>query len=78
MMSSPTGKAPRVVFGETVAELAREDPRIVMLDGDVGVSTRADIFETVYPQRFFQMGIAEQNMLAVAAGFASVAKKDRG
>jgi transketolase len=62
----------RMVFGETVAEMAREDPRIVMLDGDVGVSTRADIFETAWPQRFFQMGITEQNMLGVAAGFASV------
>jgi transketolase len=68
----PSGKALRVAFGEGVTEIAKRDPRIVMLDGDVGISTRADIFESAYPDRFFQMGIAEQNMLAVAAGFASV------
>ncbi len=66
------GKALRVAFGETVAELARSDSRIVMLDGDVGVSTRADIFEATCPERFFQMGIAEQNMVGVAAGLASL------
>jgi transketolase len=70
-MNLPEGKAPRVVFGETVAELADRDRRIVMLDGDVGVSTRADIFADAHPDRFFQMGITEQSMLAVAAGFAS-------
>jgi len=71
-MSLPARKPLRVAFGESVAEMAENDPRIVMLDGDVGVSTRADIFEASCPQRFFQMGIAEQNMLAVAAGFATV------
>jgi transketolase len=68
----PSGKALRVAFGESVTEIAKRDPRIVMLDADVGISTRADIFEAACPDRFFQMGIAEQNMLAVAAGFASV------
>jgi transketolase len=68
----PSGKALRVAFGESVTEIAKRDPRIVMLDGDVGISTRADIFEAAHPDRFFQMGIAEQNMLGVAAGFASV------
>jgi len=65
------GKPLRVVFGETVAELAQDDPRIVVLDGDLGNSTRADIFEAAHPDRFFQMGIAEQNMLGVAAGMAT-------
>jgi len=66
------GKALRVAFGETVAELGKTDPRIVVLDGDLGSSTRADIFEAAHPDRFFQMGIAEQNLLGVAAGMASV------
>jgi transketolase len=66
------GKAPRVAFGETVAELARKNPRIVVLDGDLGSSTRADIFEAEHPDRFFQMGIAEQNLLGAAAGMATV------
>jgi transketolase len=67
-----TGKAQRVAWGETVTELANDDPRIVVLDGDLGSSTRADIFEAAHPERFFQMGIAEQNMLGVAAGMATV------
>lgn len=66
------GKAQREVFGETLAELGAIDPRIVILDGDLGNSTRADIFEKAFPDRFFQMGIAEQNMLGVAAGMATI------
>ncbi len=66
----PLGKAQRLVFGETLAEMGVNDPRIVVLDGDLGNSTRADIFEKAFPHRFFQMGIAEQNMLGVAAGMA--------
>ncbi len=62
----------REVFGETVTQLAADDPRIVMLDGDLGTSTRAEVFEIAHPDRFFQMGIAEQNMLGVAAGMASI------
>ena len=71
-MALPTGKALRTAFGETVAELANDDPRILVLDGDVGSSTGAEIFEAAHPQRFLQMGIAEQNMLGVAAGLATV------
>ncbi|MCU0281355.1 MAG: transketolase family protein [Acidimicrobiia bacterium] len=71
-MTLVNGKALRVAFGETVAELGRTDPRIVVLDGDLGSSTRADIFENAHPDRFFQMGIAEQNELGVAAGMATV------
>jgi transketolase len=71
-MRRTASRALRVAFGESVTEIAGRDSRVVMLDGDVGVSTRADIFEAALPDRFFQMGIAEQNMFAVAAGFASV------
>jgi transketolase len=71
-MTLPLGRAMREVFGETVAEIARENPRVVMLDGDVGSSTRADIFEKAHPDKYFQMGIAEQNMLGVAAGMATM------
>jgi transketolase len=66
------GAPMREVFGETVRELAREDPRIVMLDGDLGSSTRGQLFEDEFPGRYFQMGIAEQNMLGVAAGMATM------
>ena len=71
-MTLPMGRPMREIFGETVATLAGEDPRIVMLDGDVGSSTRADIFEKAHPDRYLQMGIAEQNMLGVAAGLATM------
>ena len=71
-MALPTGKALRTVFGETVAELANDDPRVLVLDGDVGSSTGAEIFEVAHPDRFLQMGIAEQNMLGVAAGLATL------
>jgi transketolase len=71
-MTLPMGRPMREVFGETVAALADEDPRIVMLDGDVGSSTKADIFEKAHPDRYLQMGIAEQNMLGVAAGLATM------
>lgn len=71
-MTLAAGKALRAVFGETLAELGDTDPRIVVLDGDVGSSTGAAAFEAAHPQRFLQMGIAEQGMLGVAAGLATV------
>ena len=71
-MTLPMGRAMREIFGETVAELADTDSRIVMLDADLGSSTKADIFEKAHPDRYLPMGIAEQNMLGVAAGLASV------
>ena len=43
-----------------------------MLDGDLGSSTKADIFEKAHPDRYLQMGIAEQNMIGVAAGLATM------
>jgi transketolase len=66
------GRPMREIFGETVAELATADPRIVMLDGDLGSSTKADIFERAHPDKYLQMGIAEQNMMGVAAGLATM------
>ena len=72
MTTLSPGKPLRVAFGETIAELARTNPRIVVLDGDTGSSTRTDLFEDEHPERFFQMGIAEQNMLGMAAGMATL------
>jgi transketolase len=71
-MTLPMGRPMREIFGETVAALADTDPRIVVVDGDVGSSTRADIFEKAHPDRYLQMGIAEQNMLGAAAGLATM------
>jgi transketolase len=66
------GAALREVFGQTLADLAGEDPRILLLDGDLGSSTGGHIFEAVHPAQYIQAGIAEQNMLAMAAGLATV------
>ena len=72
MTTLAPGKALRVAFGETITELAARNDRIVVLDGDTGSSTRTDIFEKAYPDRFFQMGITEMNMLGMAAGMATL------
>ena len=71
-MTLVAGRPQREIFGETVAALCATDPRIYVLDGDVASSTRADIVEKAHPDRYLQMGIAEQNMLGVAAGMATM------
>ncbi len=71
-MTLSMGPALRQVLGETMAELAAEDPAILVLDGDVGSSTGGLIFELAHPARYIQAGIAEQNMVAMAAGLATV------
>ena len=63
--------AVRDAWGRTLVELAEQYPELVVLDGDLANSTRADIFAAAVPDRFFEMGIAEQNMLGVAAGMAT-------
>lgn len=62
----------REVFGKQLLALGEEFGDLVVLDGDLGNSTKVDWFEQKYPARFLQMGIAEQNMLSVAAGLATV------
>src|SRR5918994_297740 len=64
-------KALREVWGQTLVELATDYPDLVVLDGDLANSTRADIFAAAVPDRFFEMGIAEQNMVGVAAGMGT-------
>ena len=66
--------ATRTAFGEALVELAKERNDIVVLDADVASSTKASIFNEAFPDRFFEMGIAEQNMMGVAAGMASTKK----
>jgi transketolase len=66
--------ANRVAYGETLIELAGENPNIVVLDADVGKSTGTLQFKSVYPDRYIDLGIAEQNMLGMAAGLASCGK----
>lgn len=61
----------REVFGSTLLELIEADARVVVLDGDLANSTRADKVAQQRPDRFFEMGVAEQNMIGVAAGMAT-------
>jgi transketolase len=65
-------KAMRDVWGDKLVELGATDPRTVVLDGDLGNSTKVDKFAKAHPERFFQMGIAEQNLVGAASGLASV------
>lgn len=60
----------RNAYGETLVELGKEDPRIVVLDADLCKSTMSVLFQDAFPDRFFEMGIAEANMMSMAAGLA--------
>ncbi|MCO5224537.1 MAG: transketolase family protein [Thermomicrobiales bacterium] len=63
--------AMRDAWGQGLVDLGAEYGNLVVLDGDLANSTKADMFHDAYPDRFFEMGIAEQNMLGVAAGLAT-------
>lgn len=60
----------RVVYGETLVELGHKDERIVVLEADLGKSTMTCLFERELPERHFEMGIGEANMVSVAVGLA--------
>jgi transketolase len=64
----------REAIGKTLVQLAWENRDIVVLDADLGSSSRVTYFAETFPERFFQMGIAEQNMMGVAAGMALMGK----
>ena len=73
MNLSTTGEmlAQRDAFGDALIELIDRDPRVYVLDGDLANSTKADKVSRERPDRFLEMGIAEQNMMGVAAGMAT-------
>jgi len=64
----------RQAYGETLRELGRTDKNIVVLEADLGKSTMSELFREEHPQRYFQVGIAEQNMTSMAAGLALTGK----
>jgi len=64
----------RDIYGKTLIELGRRDKNIVVLDADLSNSTRTAFFRREFPDRFFNFGVAEQNMMASAAGLASCGK----
>jgi transketolase len=71
---SKESKATRTGFGETLVEMGRENENIVVLGADVTGSVKTDMFMKAFPDRFFSVGIAEQNMIGTAAGLAIAGK----
>ena len=67
--------ATRAAYGEALVALAEEYPQLVVLDADLSGSTMTKDFAKAHPERFFNMGIAEGNMVGVAAGLAAAGKK---
>ncbi len=66
--------ATREAYGKTLLAIGRENENVVVLDADLSKSTKTYDFSRHYPERFFNMGIAEANMMATAAGFAAAGK----
>lgn len=64
----------RTVYGHTLVKLGREDKRIVVLEADLGKSTMTYMFQQEFPERYFEMGIAEANMASFAAGLSLTGK----
>ena len=64
----------RKAYGEALVELGKEEERIVVLEADLGKSTMSYMFQEKYPERYFEMGISEQNMTSFAAGLATAGK----
>ena len=72
------GLPTRNAFGEALRELGRENANIVVVDGDVGNSTRTGYFAREFPDRFFDVGIAESNLIGVLSGLAASGKEPLG
>ena len=64
----------RTAYGEALVEQGKENPNIVVLEADLGKSTMSNLFQNAYPERYFEMGIAEANMASTAAGLALTGK----
>ena len=67
-------KATRQSYGEALLELGKENKNIVVFDSDLAGATKTDLFAKEFPDRFFDMGIAEQNMISTAAGISTCGK----
>jgi len=73
-MSERKTAATRDAYGKVLVELGKENPNIVVLDADLAVSTKTSMFAKAFPDRFFDMGVAEQDMIGTAAGLAAAGK----
>ena len=70
-MAEMMKKATRQSYGEALVELAKTNPKVVVLDADLAHATQTIMFKEVCPERFFNAGIAENNMIGVAAGLST-------
>ncbi|MPL67849.1 1-deoxy-D-xylulose-5-phosphate synthase [bioreactor metagenome] len=68
------GKATREAYGEALREMGLENKDIVVLDADLSKSTKTSVFAKAFPDRHFNVGIAEQNLMGIAAGLAAAGK----
>ena len=68
------GAATRDAYGKALAELGKTHPEIIVLDGDLAKSTKTDNFRKVFPERFFNVGVAEANLVGIASGLATCGK----
>jgi transketolase len=73
-MNIENKKATRQSYGEELEKLGEENENIVVLDADLSGSTKTSIFAKKFPDRFFNMGIAEQDMIGTAAGLSTFGK----
>ena len=74
MASFPMGASTREAYGKTLVQLGRENPDIVVLDADLSTSTQTIYFAREFPDRFFNVGLAEQNLIGISAGLAASGK----
>ena len=74
LFDKPDMAASREGFGKGIVEAGKLDPRVVVLSADLSESTQAQPFEKTFPERFVQVGVAEQNLATVAAGMAGYGK----
>ena len=65
-------KATRVAYGEYLVELGKTNGKLVVLDADLAAATNSGKFRSAYPERFFNCGIAESNMIDIAAGLSTM------
>ena len=73
-MSDVIKKATREGYGQALVELGAQYPNMVVLDADLAGATKTGMFQKAYPERFIDCGIAEANMMCIAAGLAACGK----
>ena len=73
-MDENVKKATRQSYGEALLELGKENKNVVVFDADLSTATKTNLFAKEFPDRFFDMGITEQNMISTAAGIATCGK----